>query len=145
MLPPLSEGTKMKLWPSISHRSGVVGERRRDSRKSTVIPAMLGRHMGDARSCTITDLNLTGIFVQMPDPSFPVGSELQILFRFDFHGNIRQCSEPVRVVRTTHDGLAVTFSHYDNQHQCNIQMMLHRAHHPYDSSVDSPEQRIRAH
>jgi hypothetical protein len=116
----------MKIWPFVSKGYSVGGDRRRDIRKKSSMPATV-QVLGERKRirCTVTDINLTGMFLEIPHCDWPVGQQLQVLFQFEVDGNSRFCGDTVRVVRQSEWGVGVKYERYDNQHQCTLQMMLH--------------------
>ncbi|WP_455203343.1 PilZ domain-containing protein [Kaarinaea lacus] len=115
----------MNFLQSLLSRSATAKERRWDIRKPSEIDAAVCWGPSSYKRCSITSLSLTGMFLKLPNADIPAGSELDIMFLHDGRGGNKRCVETARVVRTTENGVAVCFNHFNNQHQTNIQIMLH--------------------
>ncbi len=102
-------------------------ERRLDQRKPTVQQAVIWGDHNQSRQCCITSVSLTGLFLELSDAHLTNGTDVQVFFYSDMDGAQKLCSEWVRVVGERNNGVAVTFIRFDNEHQCNIQLMLHKA------------------
>lgn len=118
----------MKLWNSLFKHPGDVPHHPAYDNALTKIKAMLTVDGEHTIRISITNLNLNGMFLQIPNEQLPVGVELQVFFYTDYYGNTKRCSEWVRVVSCDSSGVAVEFSRYDNQHQCNIQVLFQQMH-----------------
>ena len=117
----------MKIWPTKKSASDKFRERRLDKRKSLTINAVVCSEQDSAQPCIISTLSLSGMFLVLePETRFADGTLLQLVF-YSTRDNCRKvCCEWVRVVGMRESGVAVTFAHFDNQHQTNIQQMLHQ-------------------
>lgn len=115
----------MNFLQSLLSRSATAKERRWDIRKTSEIDAAVCWGEDAYKRCIITSLSLTGMFLKLPQADIAEGSELELMFLNNNSSGHRRCVETVRVVRTTQKGVAVCFSHFNNQHQTNIQTMLH--------------------
>ena len=115
----------MNFLQSLLSRSATATERRWDIRKTSEIDAAVCWGEDAYKRCIITSLSLTGMFLKLTHADIAEGSELELMFLNNNSSGHRRCIETVRVVRTTQNGVAVCFSQFNNQHQTNIQTILH--------------------
>ena len=101
-------------------------ERRLDQRKPTAQQAVIWGDHNQSRQCCITSVSLTGLFLELSDAHLINGTDVQVFFYSDMDGAQKLCSEWVRVVGERNNGVAVAFIRFDNEHQCNMQLMLHQ-------------------
>ena len=119
----------MKIWRSKPQLASIkFRERRLDIRKPTSINAAVCSEYFGTKPCVISELSLTGMFLVLSEQSnFTPGTELQLLFYCNMDNCEKLCFEWVRVAGMRKNGVAVSFDHFDNQHQNNIQQMLHQS------------------
>ncbi|WP_455209890.1 PilZ domain-containing protein [Kaarinaea lacus] len=118
----------MKLWDSLFKTTGDVPHHPGHNNELNKIKAMIMLDSEHAKRIIITNLNLNGMFLEFPNENLPIGAEFEMFFYCDYYGNTKRCSETVRVVSCDSSGVAVEFSHFDNQHQSNIQILFHQMH-----------------
>jgi hypothetical protein len=104
-----------------------VQERRLDQRKPSQLQAAVCWDINHSRQCRITSVSLTGLFLELQESRITIGDELQLFFYSQIDGSRKLCCEWVRVEGQRDNGVAVSFARFDNQHQCNIQLMLQEA------------------
>jgi hypothetical protein len=108
-------------------RMKVVRERRLDQRKPSQLQAAVCWNPQHSQQCRITSMSLTGLFLELQESRITIGEVLQLFFYSDIDGSRKLCCEWVRVEGQRNNGVAVSFARFDNQHQCNIQLMLQEA------------------
>lgn len=118
----------MKFWPNNHSKNRHAHERRLDTRKSSTIPAAICWGDDNSKYCTISHVSLTGMLLDVNSTGFSADTVARIFFYSDIDGARKRCCEWVRVVGVRNNGVAVCFTHFDNEHQSNIQMMLHDLH-----------------
>lgn len=118
----------MKFWQNNHSKSHSTHERRLDTRISSTIPAAICWSDDNSKHCTISHVSLTGMLLDVHNVDLPADTEAKIYFYCDIDGARKRCCEWVRIVGIRNNGVAVCFTHFDNEHQSNIQMMLHDIH-----------------
>ena len=119
----------MKLWNSLFNTAGDVPHHPGPNNDLNKIKAMIMLDGEHATRIIITNLNLNGMFLEIPNENLPIGADFEMCFYCDYYGNTKRCCERVRVVSCDASGVAVEFSRFDNQHQSNIQVLFHQLHH----------------
>jgi hypothetical protein len=119
----------MKLWDSLFKSAGDVPHYPRPDSELNNLKAMITLDGEHATRIIITNLNLNGMFLKIPNENLNIGMELEIYFFCDYYGITKRCCEWVRVVSCDISGVAVEFSRFDNQHQSNMQVLFHQMHH----------------
>lgn len=119
------------------HQMPAVRERRLDQRKPSKLQAAVYWDTNHSRQCRITSVSLTGLFLELQESRISIGDILQLFFYSHIDGSRKLCCEWVRVEGRRDKGVAVSFARFDNQHQCNIQLMLHQAMVPPASLVNT--------
>ena len=109
------------------HPALAARERRLDQRKPSELQAAICWEQDQSLQCRITSISLTGLFLELQEAQLASGAIMQLFFYGTMDGSQKLCSEWVRVEGTRHNGVAVSFTRFDNQHQCNMQLMLHQA------------------
>ena len=118
----------MKFWRSKSQASNTIRERRLDIRKPTYISALVCSEQSGATPCVISSLSLTGMFLELEEEvDFETGALLQLVFYSTMDSISKRCGEWVHVAGMRKNGVAVSYAHFDNEHQTNILFMLHQA------------------
>ena len=118
----------MKLLDSLFKTVGDVPHQPSHNNELNKIKAMIMLDSEHAKRIIITNLNLNGMLLEIPNENLPVGAEFEMFFYCDYYGNTKRCCEFVRVVSSDKSGVAVEFSRFDNQHQSNIQILFHQMH-----------------
>ena len=116
----------MKFWRPNTLFAHSIRERRLDQRKPATINAAICSEHDNGKRCIISSLSLTGMLLQLNEVNLPVGAALQVYFYCNVDGADKCCNELVSVVGVRNDGVAVRFERFDNEHQSNMQMMLHQ-------------------
>ena len=110
-----------------NRRSSTMRERRLDHRKPSVLHAAICWEKNNSQRCLVTSVSLTGLFLELQECHPSSGAIMQLLFYCTIDGSRKLCSEWVRVEGHRDNGVAVSFTRFDNQHQCNMQLMLEQA------------------
>ena len=118
----------MKLWKSLFNAVGDVPHHPGHHDELNRINAMIMLDGEHATRIIITNINLNGMFLEIPNVRLPIGVEFEMFFYCDYYGNPKRCCERVRVVSCDATGVAVEFSRFDNQHQSNIPVLFHQMH-----------------
>lgn len=118
----------MKIWRTKQQVTNKFRERRLDIRKPATINAVVCGEQSSAQPCIISMLSLSGMFLKLEqETNYDPGTLLQVVFYSTMDSCRKLCCEWVRVAGVRKNGVAVVFAHFDNQHQTNIQLMLHQA------------------
>lgn len=119
----------MKFWDSLFRNADNVPHHPGNNMELNKIKAMIMLDGEHATHIIITNLNLNGMFLEIPNERLPIGVEFEMCFYCDYYGITKRFCEWVRVVSCDSSGVAAEFSRFDNQHQSNIQVLFHQMHH----------------